>query len=57
VAFDSPHWELVGIVEMRTENKKRTADHYGLGGGRAFDSLEHTLQSMDAEAALAVVGA
>jgi len=50
VAFDSPRWELVGIVEMRAENRKRAADHYCLGGGRAFDSLEHVLQSVDAEA-------
>jgi len=57
VALDSPHWELVGIVEMRAANRKRAADHYGLGDGRAFDSLEHALQSVDADAALVVVGA
>jgi predicted dehydrogenase len=57
VALDSPHWELVGIVEQREENRKRAAKHYGFGKGQVFDSLEPAVRALEPDAAMVIVGA
>jgi predicted dehydrogenase len=57
VALDSPHWELVGIVEQRRENRERAVEGYGLGRNRGFDTLEHALEEVQPDAAMVIVGA
>jgi predicted dehydrogenase len=56
VALDSPHWELVGIVEQREEHRLRAAEHYGLRAG-AFESIEAALRVVEPDAAMVIVGA
>jgi len=57
VALDSPHWELVGIVEKREENRKRAAEHYGFKKGQVFDSLQKAAAALKPDAAMVIVGA
>jgi predicted dehydrogenase len=57
VALQSPHWDLVGIVEKREENRKRAADHYGFTKGQVFDSLQKAAAELKPDAAMVIVGA
>jgi predicted dehydrogenase len=57
VALDSPHWELVGIVEKRGENRRQAAEHYGFGKDQVFDSLDKAAAALKPDAAMVIVGA
>jgi predicted dehydrogenase len=57
VALDSPHWDLVGIVEKREENRSRAAEHYGFKKDQVFDSLSKAAAALEPDAAMIIVGA
>ena len=57
VALDSPHWDLVGIVEKREENRRRATEHYGFGKEQVFDSLQKAAKALKPDAAMIIVGA
>jgi predicted dehydrogenase len=56
VAIESPHWDLVGIVDLRSENRERAARHYGFDDDQVFETLEEALKKVKPDAAMVIVG-
>ncbi len=57
VAMESPHWDLVGIVDLKQDNLNRAAALYGLTGSQVSISLDDAVKAWKPDAALVVVGA
>jgi predicted dehydrogenase len=56
VALQSPHWDLIGLVDVRRENLEKAAHHYGLGKDQLFESIEGAVGELKPDAAMVIVG-
>ena len=52
VVQESPHWDLVAVVDLKKEQIEKACDEYGLDPKKAFTSLAEAVKNVEADAVL-----